>query len=529
MSQVESKSFETIIKSSNKSTTNEKIEKTYSDEIIFGICSPIGSLKKEVIQALSDRLKNDYEYEVIHIKLSEYILKHSKIKFIEEVGKTLKYSELNHKIKGGDFLRKEYKSNSLLVEFAIKKIRENREEFDSKSKGTIKNVKEIVGSRKCYIIDSLKNKEEVKLLRSVYREMFYLFSIFSPEKEREDRLIDNGLSKVESKNIITTDEFENILHGQDVRNTFIEGDFFIRISKSNKSEINSKVEKYLHLILNTDIITPNCDETAMYYAKSAAGNSACLSRQVGASITDKNGISISKGWNDVPKFGGNLYQDSDSNPQRCKNLGFCSNVKHRNEILDEISTEIDKFFNKNNSKELKIVGNDKVQKKIILDIIKNSKFKDIIEYSRSIHAEMHAIITGSQLSGDRMIGGNLYCTTYPCHNCARHIILAGIKKVYYIEPYKKSLGIKLHSDSLTENENESSKVQILLYDGVAPRRYLEFFEMNSDLRKNKNGILIKPILKDAKPKKRISLQALPVLEEQAIHTLNEYNLIDYEN
>ena len=65
-------------------------------------------------------------------------------------------------------------------------------------------------------------------------------------------------------------------------------------------------------------------------------------------------------------------------------------------------------------------------------VAKSSRIKSLIEFSRSIHAEMHAIITGSQLGGDRMIGGSLYCTTYPCHNCARHIILAGIKKVYYI-------------------------------------------------------------------------------------------------
>jgi deoxycytidylate deaminase len=42
----------------------------------------------------------------------------------------------------------------------------------------------------------------------------------------------------------------------------------------------------------------------MFYARSAANNSSCLSRQVGASITDKNGNLISTGWNDVPKFGG---------------------------------------------------------------------------------------------------------------------------------------------------------------------------------------------------------------------------------
>ena len=59
--------------------------------------------------------------------------------------------------------------------------------------------------------------------------------------------------------------------------------------------------------------------------------------------------------------------------------------------------------------------------------VRNSKIKSIVEFSRAIHAEMHAIITASQTAGERGRDGSLYITTYPCHNCARHIIVAGIK------------------------------------------------------------------------------------------------------
>ncbi len=139
---------------------------------------------------------------------------------------------------------------------------------------------------------------------------------------------------------------------------------------------------------------------------------------------------------------------------------------------------------------------------------------------------MHAIIIGSQLTGNKMIGGNLFCTTYPCHNCARHIVLSGIKNIYYIEPYKKSLGITLHQDSLTEDETDETKVRILLYDGVAPRRYLDFFSINSEDRKTDDGKIKKVNLKKAVPKARLSLQAIPELENQAIHALHECGLIE---
>jgi deoxycytidylate deaminase len=135
---------------------------------------------------------------------------------------------------------------------------------------------------------------------------------------------------------------------------------------------------------------------------------------------------------------------------------------------------------------------------------------------------MHAIIIGSQLSSDRMIGGKLFCTTFPCHNCGRHIILSGIQEIYYIEPYVKSLCLELHEDSMTDDESDSeetrNKVKILMYDGVAPRRYLEFFSMK-EKRKLSDGKYISIDYKKAMPKNRMSLQALPTLEEQALHSL----------
>ena len=156
--------------------------------------------------------------------------------------------------------------------------------------------------------------------------------------------------------------------------------------------------------------------------------------------------------------------------------------------------------------------------------LKNSKIKDLIEFSRSVHAEMHAIISGSQLSGSKMINGKLFCTTYPCHNCARHIIVAGIKEVYYIEPYVKSLCLTLHDDAITEDENSTEKVRILIFDGVAPRKYLTFFTNFAE--RKRDGKTLSLDYETIKPKISKSLQALPTLEQQAIHSLRECGLIN---
>lgn len=513
--------------SDKSKTTREKVDKTLTEELFLGICAPIGSLKEKVITQLKKTLKEDYGYEVENIKLSKFIETYKVDDYNQITGKTESYSKLMYKIEQGNQLRKKYSNNSILVELAIKDINFKRvEELAKKTKVKEKDIRieDLVSRRKCYIFDSIKNKEELLLLRKVYTKNFFLFSIFSPLEETIKNLRENkDLSTTEIQDIVNKDDFENNDFGQNVRGTFSLGDFFLRVSKENFDKLENKIKRYLHLIFESDIITPTIEETAMYAAKSAAGNSACLSRQVGASITDSKGDVISTGWNDVPKFGGNLYREGDLKDSRCKTKGYCSNDQKKDEIVEQLIDVIKKDV------ELKNILNDKeghFDIKIVNKLkirLKNSKIKDLIEFSRSVHAEMHAIIKGSQLTGQNMINGKLFCTTYPCHNCARHIIVAGIKEVYYIEPYVKSLCLALHDDAITEDENSQTKVRILIFDGVAPRNYLTFFTNFAE--RKENGKLVKIDLKTIKPKISKSLQALPTLEQQAIHSLKECGIL----
>jgi deoxycytidylate deaminase len=502
-------------------SARSKIRNTLTDELIFAICAPIGSSREIVISQIKKILEEDYKYEVQVLKLSKYIEQYKVMSSSAELGKTLAYTSLMNKIVGGDELRKEY-GFSVLAEIAINDIHISRHSEN----GVLvrKSIEDLKSRRKCFIIDSLKNKEELDLLREVYKDIFYFFSIFSPYQERKLNLSKKGLSPDEIIGIIETDNFENNSHGQNVKDTFISGDFFVRISKENEHLLADKIGRYLSIIFENNISTPFPHEIAMYEAQSAAGNSACLSRQVGAAITNERGEIISRGWNDVPKFGGNLYKEGDNKDSRCKHAGYCRNDRTKDIVTDDILALISaddflktKLFNNGEPDE-------KVHEKIKKIIRKSSRVKDLIEFSRSVHAEMHAIIVGSQLAGGKMIGGKLFCTTYPCHNCARHIIVAGIREIFYIEPYSKSLCLSLHEDAITEDEDAEDKVKLLLYDGVAPRRYMEFFLMRA-ARKDDTGKMIQEFPNEINPKSRLSLQALPTLEQQAIHSLYERGLI----
>ncbi len=239
---------------------------------------------------------------------------------------------------------------------------------------------------------------------------------------------------------------------------------------------------------------------------------------------DKQGTILSEGWNDVPRFGGNLYNEGTRNDERCFLYGHCSNDRKKDELTQTIIGEIKKY------KEFEALWKDPFNDALskLEKIIRSSRVKDLIEFSRSVHAEMHAIITGSQICGDKILGSTLFTTTYPCHNCARHIIVAGITEVYYIEPYVKSLCLDLHNDAITENEQEEGKVKVLVYDGVAPRRYLEFFTKQRE-RKTKTGTKMNYELTKIGPKFKMTLQALSTLEEQAIYSLIESGLKPIED
>jgi deoxycytidylate deaminase len=495
-------------------TTREKIENTLTEEIVIGICSPIGSLKREVIEELKKQLSDEYGYKVIELKVSDRIPDSDEM----EKGKSAEYTKMMNKINGGNDFRKKYRLNSILIDYAIRDIYSDRHP-DSSSE---MSPEEFTSQRKCYIIDSIKNKEELQVLRALYRDIFYMFSVFSPKEQRIKNLMNKKITEDEAKEIVDHDEYENNNDGQNVRNTFIEADFFVRVSDESKEKVSAKVKRYLELIFDTPVVTPLPEETAMYVAKSAAANSACLSRQVGASITDKECRILSEGWNDVPQFQGGVYREGGKEDERCWKKGKCYNDFKKDDISEKATEKLlsTEFF-------AELIKSGKTDKQTIQSIIlktlrEESPLKDLIEFSRSVHAEMLAIIAGSQKTGTQMRGGKLFTTTYPCHNCARHIVAAGIEEVYYIEPYVKSLCIELHNDSLTEKETEPNKVKILIYDGVAPRRYQEFF-FSSKPRKE-GGKLAVYNNKTIKPKNPLTLQALTTLEQQAIHTLKEKGL-----
>ena len=150
---------------------------------------------------------------------------------------------------------------------------------------------------------------------------------------------------------------------------------------------------------------------------------------------------------------------------------------------------------------------------------KDSKIFDVIEFGRAVHAEM-AAITQAARNGTRLQDTRLFCTTFPCHICARHIVSSGIRQVIFIEPYEKSRTADLFSDSVSVEPHEpsSSRANFTPFVGVTPRRYMDFFQL-SGLRKSDNGKVLAQNEIAAEPKLKRVISTYLFVEQNFVEEM----------
>lgn len=478
----------------------------YSDtELLIGIVSAVGAESRIVTQYIEEILKI-HAYNIEHISISRDVI--SKIKTPRTSFKS-EIDRINHFMDLGNEIRDEANDYSVLalgVSAHIFDLRELDENGDP-----------IPKKKQAYIINSLKHPDEVARLREIYTEGFYLIGIAEHESRRIQRLLrDHNSDEPDAEKLIARDRDESNDHGQHTRDAFQLSDFFVNLD-GNIDKIRADLDRIFGLIFGHPYLTPTFDEYAMFMAFTSALRSSDLSRQVGAVIARDNEI-LASGANDCPKATGGLYW-----PETGANGG----------IVDaEGGRDYTRGFDSNKHEQRKIIQNildnlpDTVEKEVVRETLQSSYLKDITEYGRIVHAEMEALMFCSRnnISARK---STLYCTTFPCHNCAKHIIASGIDKVIYIEPYPKSKAFEFYSDSITSDINDKSRVQFLPFVGVGPRRFFDLFSMNlstgySIKRKSSDGSIINH--HPEKSKARIQMLPCSYLEKEnfASYVLGEF-------
>lgn len=489
-----------------------KLNERQTEELVFALVGPVGSGCTTCYDIIKGILHDDYEYQVHYYHLSDYILEEAKLVSEKSDTKLIGAKRIDYLQTVGDKLRKAC-GKSYLAAKAVENIARHR---DAEGYGNTADGLPVPKKlRHVHIIDSLKHPEEVRLLRATYGDIFWLIGVFAPLSLRKQRLsVQQSLDSQAIDAIMHRDYTEDDDHGQNVRDVFHQADYFVRNDQDNTIRFKKSFNRFIEILFGSPVHTPTLDESSMYAAYAEAAKSACLSRQVGAAIVGQQGELIGLGRNDVPAFGGGLYtEDHGDCDHRCHAWQgkLCHNDKKKDVLYQQIYQRLSSAG---------LLTGDATLEKVAVEV-KKTDVKSLIEYSRAVHAEMDAITSVARAHRDGLLGGTLYSTTFPCHSCARHIVASGIEKVFFIEPYPKSLAIELHSDATSDNEvDEGKKVIFLQYTGIAPKNILKLF--NTGLtRKQSNGILPKFNKKNATPIVIVSLDDYATHEKWVIAELTQ--------
>ncbi|MGQ3354685.1 MAG: anti-phage dCTP deaminase [Phreatobacter sp.] len=469
---------EKIVNNSKRKVNSAYPSTIDNPELFFGIVGPIGVDIDSVVSNLRQSLMQvGYESVIVHLTNRLNV----------NVAPTSYFDRSETLIREGNAFREAAKDNRAMAALGITAIHEHRVNINKSPD------KPVYGT--AYIIRQFKRPEEIQLMREVYGRKFIQVSVHGSEAKRKEVLF----SKIKSFNsapksdshceqqaieLIHKDYMQSdIEHGQSISDVFYLGDVFI--DGVNKARIRETVERFISALFGDNRVSPSKDEYGLYMAAAAALRSIDLSRQVGASIFSENGEVISLGCNEVPKSkGGTYWSDDDGDKHRDMEVGYDPNHNRKNEIIFDIVQRLsNEGVLSRDVEKLKTIE-DKVAKISSFKSVADSQLMDIIEYGRIIHAEMSAITDAARL-GRSTKDATLYCTTFPCHICAKHIVSAGLRRVVFLEPYPKSHAKNLHSDSITFDDVDTDKVLFSPFIGISPRRYRDIFEKRK--RKDKEG------------------------------------------
>jgi len=473
-------------------------------ELIFALVGPAGVRLDDLSRAVKDHLKT-FGYVAIEIRLSELLKQF--VGWTQE-SDTTEYTRIKHRQSVAHAFRIRMKHGSALARAAIASIREKR--------ASVTSSPDRPASGHAYIIQQLKHPHEVELLRQVYGSSLVVLAGHAPQAARvkslalrmaqkDDRPVDGSYSAkaeeiihIDDKQEDTDEEHRGL--GQNTRDTYPLADYF-----ANLGQVSGEhgISRFIDLLFGHPFHTPVPDEYAMYQASAASLRSSDENRQVGAvivALTRKehhgkitNADVVASGMNEVPRRGGGFYWHEDSPDGRDQWLMAYQGVDRASNIKVSALTELLYKIRARNwlKDEVANLPANQLAHELI-PYLKGTQFMDIGEFMRPVHAEMAALVDSAR-RGVPVHGLTMYVTTFPCHNCAKHIIAVGLRQVVYLEPYPKSRAQVLHGEEINldsiDGTDSDDRVVFLAFTGVAPRQYQRVFGMAN--RGKKGGLALK--------------------------------------
>lgn len=235
--------------------------------------------------------------------------------------------------------------------------------------------------------------------------------------------------------------------------------------------------KYASLIDHPGIITPSSDERCMAIAFSAKFNSGCISRQVGAVITNKDHSIRTIGWNDVP------YGQIPCSLRELKDLVPYTDGDFKHFMYSDFEkSDIITYENSNYSFNACVKTE---YSHALANLPKEMNglpfsycFKDLHNkyegeknqvHTRSLHAEENAMLQMVKYGGQPLINGIIYVTASPCELCSKKLYQIGVRRIVFIDDYP---GIA--KNNITNNGLKRPHLD--RYQGVYGRTYYKLYQ-----------------------------------------------------
>lgn len=192
--------------------------------------------------------------------------------------------------------------------------------------------------------------------------------------------------------------------------------------------------RYVSLIMNPGLVLPTPVERCMQIAYTAKVNSGCLSRQVGAVVTDCDYHLLSIGWNQQPE-----------GQMPCAYRNLCELYHHwddsgyseyecddEDKFQELICNQVSAFWDTPKSP---LNNKGKLPSYCFKDYYNSLESKSNQVHTRALHAEETAFLNVGS-NAIRAEGGILFTTSSPCELCAKKSKYLKISKIYYVETYE---------------------------------------------------------------------------------------------
>lgn len=317
------------------------------------------------------------------------------------------------------------------------------------------------------IIDAIRNPYEVLYFKERYGA-FYLLSVTTDDETRKRNLYGQDYKDTEIQ-ILDSEEYpkkqkliDESYTEQDIQKCIELSDIYVYNNGTNTDdniELKKQLIKFFSLIMHPGLITPTPMERVMQIAYVAKMNSGCLSRQVGAAITNSDFSVKAIGWNTVPqgqtpcdlcnfkdlvnKHDKNAYSDYELQDIEFRNYLEKVNEKYKKSLAD-----------------LKGLPHAFCFKDLFIGLIDE---KNQV-HTRSLHAEENAFLQLAKYGSIGIKGGKLFTTASPCELCGKKAYQLGIPEIYYIDIYP----------GITEKHvlnNGTERPKLIPFQGAIGRAY----------------------------------------------------------